>query len=87
MTSSAIISKVWYFCNTLRDDGVRYGDYLDQLTYPLFLKMADEYSRPPYNRKLTINLTSQLPCACLNIGARGIIAPNCKKGRVFTGVL
>jgi type I restriction enzyme M protein len=54
MTSSAIISKVWSFCNTLRDDGVSYGDYLEQLTYLLFLKMADEYSKPPYNRKLTI---------------------------------
>ncbi|MEO3408215.1 class I SAM-dependent DNA methyltransferase [Mucilaginibacter sp. CAU 1740] len=54
MTSSAIISKVWSFCNTLRDDGVNYGDYLEQLTYLLFLKMADEYSKPPYSRKLTI---------------------------------
>jgi type I restriction enzyme M protein len=54
MTSSAIISKIWSFCNTLRDDGVSYGDYLEQLTYLLFLKMADEYSRPPYNRKLPI---------------------------------
>jgi len=54
MTSSAIISKVWSFCNTLRDDGVGYGDYLEQLTYLLFLKMADEYSKPPYNRTLPV---------------------------------
>ncbi|MDQ3022349.1 MAG: type I restriction-modification system subunit M N-terminal domain-containing protein [Bacteroidota bacterium] len=40
--SSSIVSKVWSFCNTLRDDGVGYGDYLEQLTYLLFLKMADE---------------------------------------------
>jgi len=32
----------------------RYGDYLEQLTYLLFLKMADEYSRPPHNRKMRI---------------------------------
>jgi type I restriction enzyme M protein len=38
----------------LRDDGVGYGDYLEQLTYLLFLKMADEYSKPPYNRKMHI---------------------------------
>lgn len=50
MTTQAIVSKVWSFCNTLRDDGVGYGDYLEQLTYLLFLKMADEYSRPPYKR-------------------------------------
>ena len=54
MSTSAIISKVWSFCNTLRDDGVSYGDYLEQLTYLLFLKMADELSKPPYNRKLSI---------------------------------
>ena len=52
--TSSIISKVWSFCNTLRDDGVGYGDYLEQLTYLLFLKMADEYSKPPHNRKLPI---------------------------------
>lgn len=53
-TSATIVSKVWSFCNTLRDDGVSYGDYLEQLTYLLFLKMADEYSKPPYSRKLPI---------------------------------
>lgn len=52
--SSSIISKVWSFCNTLRDDGVSYGDYLEQLTYLLFLKMANELSRPLYDRALAI---------------------------------
>jgi type I restriction enzyme M protein len=52
--NSAIVTKVWSFCNTLRDDGVGYGDYLEQLTYLLFLKMADEYTKPPYNRSLPI---------------------------------
>ena len=50
MTTSALIQKVWNFCHTLRDDGVGYGDYLEQLTYLLFLKMADEYAQDPYNR-------------------------------------
>ena len=54
MNSSTIISKVWNFCNTLRDDGVSYGDYLEQLTYLLFLKLADEFSKPPYNRSLPV---------------------------------
>lgn len=48
--SSTIVQKIWNFCNTLRDDGVSYGDYLEQLTYLLFLKMADEYSKPPHKR-------------------------------------
>jgi type I restriction enzyme M protein len=49
--TSSIISKVWSFCNTLRDDGVGYGDYLEQLTFLLFLKMADEFSRAPLKAK------------------------------------
>lgn len=53
-TTSSIVSKIWAFCNTLRDDGIGYGDYLEQLTYLLFLKMADEYSKPPHNRKMPI---------------------------------
>jgi len=52
--SAPIISKVWSFCTTLRDDGVGYGDYLEQLTYLIFLKMADEYNKPPYEREIGI---------------------------------
>lgn len=52
--TASIVSKVWSFCTTLRDDGVGYGDYLEQLTYLIFLKMADEYSQPPYNRAVGI---------------------------------
>jgi type I restriction enzyme M protein len=52
--TSGIVSRVRAICNTLRDDGVGYGDYLEQLTYLLFLKIADEYCRPPHNRKMPI---------------------------------
>ncbi|MBI1287921.1 MAG: N-6 DNA methylase [Flavobacteriales bacterium] len=54
MTESSIISKVWNFANVLRDDGVGYGDYLEQITFLLFLKMADEFSKPPYNRQTNV---------------------------------
>lgn len=54
MTADTIVSKVWSFCTILKDDGVGYGDYLEQLTYLIFLKMADEYSKPPYNREVGI---------------------------------
>ena len=47
ISTNQIISKVWSFCHTLRDDGFSYGDYLEQLSYLLFLKMADELSKPP----------------------------------------
>ncbi len=50
MNTSSLVQKVWNFCHTLRDDGVGYGDYLEQLTYLLFLKLAHEYAQPPYNR-------------------------------------
>ena len=52
--SSNLVSKVWNYCNLLRDDGVSYGDYVEQLTYLLFLKMDFERTRPPYNHKSTI---------------------------------
>jgi type I restriction enzyme M protein len=37
-----IVQKLWGFCHTLRHEGIDYGDYIEQLTYLLFLKMADE---------------------------------------------
>lgn len=50
MSTSNIAQKIWSYCDTLRDDGLGYNDYLEQLTYLLFLKMADEnkskYSLP-----------------------------------------
>jgi type I restriction enzyme M protein len=50
MTSSALVQKLWNYCNILRDDGLSYGDYpsawlrtsSEQLTFLLFLKIADE---------------------------------------------
>ncbi len=43
--SSTIVQRLWNYCNVLRDDGVSYGDYVEQLTYLLFLKMADEQEK------------------------------------------
>jgi type I restriction enzyme M protein len=37
-----IVTKLWGFCHTLRHDGIDYGDYIEQLTYLLFLKMIEE---------------------------------------------
>ncbi len=45
-----LVQRLWSYCNVLRDDGLSYGDYLEQLTYLLFLKMADEQTRPPFSR-------------------------------------
>ncbi|NIA11215.1 MAG: N-6 DNA methylase, partial [Nitrospiraceae bacterium] len=54
MNSATIVQKIWSYCDVLRDVGVSYGDYLEQLTYLLFLKMADEYGKPPYNSSIGI---------------------------------
>ncbi|MFQ5595837.1 MAG: N-6 DNA methylase [Anaerolineae bacterium] len=43
--SATIVQRLWNYCNVLRDDGVSYGDYVEQLTYLLFLKMDDEQVR------------------------------------------
>ena len=54
MTAPALVQKLWNYCNILRDDGLSYGDYVEQLTFLLFLKMADEQSKPPFNKPPTI---------------------------------
>lgn len=56
-TTNTLVQKLWNYCSVLRDDGMSYGDYVEQLTYLLFLKMADERSQPPYNQ------TSIVPAA------------------------
>ncbi|MEO0126850.1 MAG: class I SAM-dependent DNA methyltransferase [candidate division WOR-3 bacterium] len=52
--SASIVQRLWNYCNVLRDDGVSYGDYVEQLTYLLFLKMADEQTKPPFNKPSSI---------------------------------
>jgi type I restriction enzyme M protein len=47
---NGLIQRLWNYCNVLRDDGLSYGDYLEQLTYLLFLKMADEQTKPPFSQ-------------------------------------
>lgn len=52
--SRQLIQKLWNYCNLLRDDGLSYGDYLEQLTYLLFLKMSYEQTEPPLNRPSSV---------------------------------
>lgn len=55
---STIGKKVKALANPLRDEGIGSGAYLEQITYLLFLKMVDEYSKPPYNK--TSNIPQEL---------------------------
>ncbi|HWD86791.1 MAG TPA: class I SAM-dependent DNA methyltransferase [Mucilaginibacter sp.] len=54
MSTNNIVAKIWSFCDTLRDDGVSYGDYLEQITYLLFLKMADEHTDTVHQNEFNI---------------------------------
>ena len=51
---NGLVQRLWSYCNILRDDGLSYGDYLEQLTYLLFLKMADEQTKPPFSRPAVV---------------------------------
>ena len=67
MTSpAALVQKRWSYCNILRDDGLSYGDYVEQLAFLLFLKMADEQSP----------LISSAPAACASPSCRKSSAVN-----------
>ncbi len=54
MNASTLVQKLWNYCNVLRDDGLSYGDYVEQLTFLLFLKMADEKTKAPFFQKPVI---------------------------------
>lgn len=50
--SIALVRRLWQYCNVLRDDGLSYPDYVEQLTYLLFLKMSDEQKGGPVPEKI-----------------------------------
>lgn len=54
--TTTIISKVWGMCGPLRDDGVSYGDYLEQLTYLIFLKCPMSTQSPRISARLASRL-------------------------------
>ena len=61
--SSTIGQKLWNYCNVLRDAGLSYGDYLEQLTYLIFLKMMSERSRPPVHPATRLSSRPPFPTA------------------------
>ncbi|QTN30776.1 type I restriction-modification system subunit M N-terminal domain-containing protein [Akkermansiaceae bacterium] len=48
--SSSIVSKVWNYAHVLKNAGVGYGDYIEQITYLLFLKLADEMTELGFDK-------------------------------------
>jgi type I restriction enzyme M protein len=47
MSQVDFVQNLRNYCNVLRDNGMSHGDYVEQLTFLLFLKMADERTKPP----------------------------------------
>ena len=68
---TALVQKLWNYCNILRDDGLSYGHYVEQLTFLLFLKMADEQSRPPFNPPSPSGFVGTGPPSPIGFGATG----------------
>ncbi|MBX3001598.1 MAG: nucleotidyltransferase domain-containing protein [Caldilineaceae bacterium] len=69
--ASTIVQRLWNYCNVLRDDGVSYGDYVEQLTYLLFLKMDDELVKEQ-GRQSCIDRAGTVP---RDIGGFGALRP------------
>ena len=85
-----IVGKLWGFCHTLRHDGIDYGDYIEQLTYLLFLKMAEEkgveipkkYSWAVLREKSGIDLTDHHVATLRGLGEQpGML------GAIYAGAL
>ncbi|HEV2862576.1 MAG TPA: class I SAM-dependent DNA methyltransferase [Pyrinomonadaceae bacterium] len=68
--AASIVNRVWNYCHALRDEGISYGDYVEQLTYLLFLKMADEGSKlpPPLVKPSTIPAGYDWHSLCNKVG-------------------
>ena len=85
-----VVQKLWGFCNTLRDEGMNYGQYIEQLTYLLFLKIADEKNLPipkKYNWKALLErngleLKEHYQDCLKNLGKEGGIL-----SEIFAGAL
>src|ERR1043166_6816091 len=78
-SSAQIVKKLWNYCNVLRDDGLSYGDYVEQLTYLLFLKMAHERTQPPFNQPSRIPDGFDWPSLTEKDGPEGRVAGEARR--------
>ncbi|PUB78224.1 MAG: hypothetical protein DBO99_09075 [gamma proteobacterium symbiont of Ctena orbiculata] len=65
MSAAEIVNKVWNYAHVLRDDGVGYGDYVEQITYLIFLKMANERDKAGQHFRTASGVSSSISSAAL----------------------
>lgn len=58
MSTQDLINKLWNLCNLLRDDGITYNEYLNELTYLVFLKMVEETGQDELILRTTVGKIS-----------------------------
>ena len=83
--STQHVQKLWNYCNILRDDGLSYGDYVEQLTFLLFLKMADEQSRPPFNKPSAVPKDYAWPSLLARVQRRLSVVEELESAKPATG--
>src|SRR3981189_3711424 len=66
-SAQSLVRRLWQYCNVLRDDGLSYPDYVEQLTYLLFLKMSDEQENGPVPPEHGWSAFSELDAAAMHI--------------------
>ncbi len=72
---TTLVQKLWNYCNILRDDGLSYGDHVEQLTFLLFLKMADELGKPPFRKPSALPNDNDWPSLLTRSRGRPLSAP------------
>ena len=88
-TPNALVQRLWNYCNILRDDGLSYGDYVEQLTFLLFLKIADEQAKEPYvkgaepSRLCSEETNQRLDAAATVAQVHDLAEPACQSRRRF----
>jgi type I restriction enzyme M protein len=80
---TALVEKLRNYCNILRDDVLSYGDYVEQLTFLLFLKMAAQQSRLPFNNRSALPAIYACPSPVLK--GRSVVARGKKTRRSRLG--
>ena len=77
-------NRAWSFAHVLRDDGLSYQAYIEHITFLLFLKMADELTKPPHNREPLVPAPYGIPGTRITaLVSRAVLPRPCFTGPVW----